>query len=750
MNCRREGATGRSLPLVEPKPPLVGLGWCSGDVGHRVAGMMTTRLRAAVVLATLSIGTVPTLAAAQFRVPPRTGALTVDGRITDAEWTGAERLTLDHQVLPGDNVPPSEQTTVMMAHDADHLYLAIRARDSDAAGIRGRVVRRDDLSSEDSITVHLDTFNDRRRAYVFIVNPLGIQGDGLYTEGTTIGRDFAGNVDATWDGVWRSAGRITDDGYEVEIAIPFRTLRFGGGATRTWGLHVQRWIARKAERVSWQPQSREATSLLTQMGALTGLDTIRVQRPLDLLPSVTASAVTAPGASGSATTRSSDPGLTATWQVTPNAAVSAAINPDFSQVEADVPQIEVNQRFPLFYAEKRPFFLEGGQYFRSPGALTFVNTRQIVDPDWGIRAAGKRGSDTVAALSARDRGGAHFNIARYQRDLGANSTLGTFLTERRDAGAINRVLAIDGQVRFSKQTIGFQGGRSTTETLGGEATHGTATYVWYDFAGRHWRLFLNDQHVSAGYRTSAGFARQTGFRSNSAHFSREWQALRSTWWVTARPFLVTAYARTLTGRTDGTYIDPGVDVSFARNIELYTYVSRRRDYFGGRTLDGLTYYGSLDVGAWKTVVPGASVRVGRSAVFDPVRPTVGPSHDISLRATLAPNDRLNQTLSYQHLRVEDPNWGQTLVEQRLFRSRTNVQLTRFHALRAIVEFNTRSRQLGLSGLYSFTPRPNTSVYLGYSDLLTDLGVNPRGHTRDGFDRLQRTLFVKVAFGWRVE
>lgn len=310
----------------------------------------------------------------------------IDGRIHDAEWQGARTFTLDHQVLPGDNTRPTEDTTVLVAYTTDHLLLAIRATDSDAAG-----------------------------------------------------------------------------GYEVEIAIPFRSLRFAGGDVRTWGLHVQRWIARKAERISWQPQSREATSLLTQMGTLTGLSAIRTQRPLDLIPTLTASAVTIPAPDDTRTTREASPGVTATWQVTPNAAISAAVNPDFSQVEADVPQIDVNQRFPPFYAEKRPFFLEGGQYFRSPGALTFVNTRQIVDPDWGVRLAGKVGSNTVAALSARDRNGAVFHLARYQRDLGANSTIGAFLTERRLAGSVNRVLALDGQIRFSKQTIGFQAGRSTTD-----------------------------------------------------------------------------------------------------------------------------------------------------------------------------------------------------------------------------------------------------------------------------------------------
>jgi hypothetical protein len=163
---------------------------------------------------------------------PRIAAPVIDGVLGDAEWRGALVLSLDHQTEPGDNTAPSERTQVWLGYDGSHLYVAVRAWDSDPAAIRGRVARRDNISRDDRVTLHLDTFNDRRRAYVFAFNPLGIQADGLYTEGTTIGRNWEGNVDLTWDGVLASQGRIVEDGWTVEAAIPFRTLRYAAGADR--------------------------------------------------------------------------------------------------------------------------------------------------------------------------------------------------------------------------------------------------------------------------------------------------------------------------------------------------------------------------------------------------------------------------------------------------------------------------------------------------------------------------------------
>jgi hypothetical protein len=687
----------------------------------------------------------------------------VDGVIAPGEWEGAGRVDLRYQVQPGDNAPPSERTEVLLAADATHLFVAFQAFDSEPASVRARVSRRDDVFQDDYVTVHLDTFDDRRRAYVFHFNPVGIQSDGIYNEGRAVGRDWAANVDASWDGVLVSKGVVNGEGYVVEAAIPFATLRYQAGPGRAFGLHLSRWISRKAEIVHWRPISRDASSLLVQMGRLTGLEGIGRGRTLDLIPEAVGS-VTDTQQPGGAEDRDADgePGLTATWALTPNMTLAGAANPDFSQIEADVPQIDVNQRFPLFYPEKRPFFLEGDQYFRSPGALTFVNTRQIVDPDWGVKLAGKTGRQSVGLLAASDKapgerpvGGtlapgenALFGIARYQRDLFRNSTWGGFATTRRFAGSSNTVLATDGQLRSRVSVLGFQLARSWTSEPGRDTREGSATYVWYEWQGRHLRIFVNDQRMTEGYASQTGFVRRTGFRSNSANLGWEFQPDSATWWVKVRPFVVIRRLVTSAGLLDESYVDPGFDLTLARNITFYVYHSFHTDSFGGREYGYDFNVIDSKVRAFKRVALDWRVQWGEGVNFDPARTLVGDALDWRFTLTLKPNDRWSTEVLWLKSRLLEKKTGEPLFDQDIARLRTAFQFTRDHGARFIGEYDTRSRRLSLSLLYSHTPRPNTAVYLGYGDLLYE-GLDPIELTpRPGWNRLRQQLFLKVSYGFR--
>ncbi len=698
-----------------------------------------------------SIVTIPRL------LPP-----SIDGVLSTDEWATAAVITLDYQTQPGDNVPPSERTEVRLGYDVEHLFLAVRAWDSDATSIRARVTRRDDIAGDDYVTIHLDTYDDRRRAYVFAFNPLGIQSDGIYNEGVSTGRNFDANVDRTWDGLLRSKGAVTEDGFVIEAAIPFSTLRFAAGADRPWGLHVQRWIARKAENVSWRPLSREAASLLTQMGGIAGLREVRGQQRLELQPTLISS-LTSERRAGDRFVRlgDADPGLTANFAVTPNMALAGTLNPDFSQIEADVPQIEVNQRFPLFYPEKRPFFYEGGQFFRSPGALNFVNTRQIVDPDWGAKLTGKVGGNTVGAIVASDAApglqlppsnakyedNASFLIGRYQRDFLANSTIGGFVTDRRFAGDRNTVFAVDGQIRLPLNTIGFQAAGSST-TFGPANEVGSATYVWYDHVGRHFRLFVNDLRITDDYDSDVGFVRRAGFRANSTTIGYELQSDSGRWWVRARPFVVARYLKTAVGLVDESYVDPGLDLTLARDVRLYTYYSFHQDAFAGREYPYQFYVADFTVNTLRRLTVAGRVQFGEAVNFDPARTLVGRNLDSSVTLTFKPDDRLNSEWLYLMSRLRHPASDEELFEQQVIRNRTNYQFTRDHASRVIAEYNTLSRRVSVSLLYSYTPRPTTAIYVGYGDLLLN-GVDPfDARARDGLYRIRSTFFLKLAVAWR--
>jgi hypothetical protein len=308
----------------------------------------------------MTAGARPSVRIGRATAPPK-----IDGVMSEGEWDGASKFELTFQIYPeADDTRASEATHAFVLYNREHLYIAFHAFDSTPTAIRAPLSKRDNIDADDYVSIFLDTYHDKERAYYLSVSAAGVQQDGIYTE--------AAGSDAKWDGIFESQARRTSEGYIVEMAIPFKTLRFKAGKNATWGLLLRRWIPRKSERVSWTRFSRDQNSRLAQAGTLNGLDEIYSGRSIDVIPTVTASQtstreadVSAPDGARLSTVNRIDPGLTVIYSVAPNATISASINPDFSQVEADVPQISINQRFPLSFPEKRPFFLEGSEFFNA-------------------------------------------------------------------------------------------------------------------------------------------------------------------------------------------------------------------------------------------------------------------------------------------------------------------------------------------------------------------------------------------------
>lgn len=701
------------------------------------------------------------IAAGRLVSPP-----VIDGDVSADEWAGATLVTLDHQVQPGDNAPPSERTEVRIGYDDTHLHIAFHAFDSDPAGIRGRVSRRDAVFADDYVGLYLDTFNDRRRAYVIYLNPLGIQADGIITGGNY--GETAQIADLTWDGLFSSRGRVGADGYVVELAIPFKSLRYGVGEPHAWGLHLQRWVARKAERIHWQPISRDQSEFLLQMGTLTDLRGIGGQRLLDVIPTITGSvSERAEPSSGRlpadvTTSRLFDLGLSANYTLTPGLTLSGTLNPDFSQIEADVPQIDVNQRFALFYPELRPFFLEGGEVFRSAGLRQFVNTRQIIDPDWGVKLTGKAGRQQVGLLVASDRApglqvmsptapghrdNATFIVGRVRRDIGQASRAGLFVTDRRWGGGSNSVLALDGEARFRQvNTIGYQVGVSRTRAPGGAVASGSTSYAWHEHRGRHLRLFTRGYHTSPDYDTLAGFQRRSGTYGAGGNYGWEVQSDRDTWWVSIRPFVVPQLLKTWNdGRIDESFVDPGIDVRLARNISVYTYWSWSQDTFAGRPLAHQAGAVNYQVETFKTVTFSGNLRIGEGPFFDAANPRVGRRLSLNQTLRVQPGPNLSSSLLLLIDRVREANDHRVLVSQTILRNRTTYQFSRALSARTLVDYDSARRRLGLSLLAAWEPRPNTAVFVGYNDLLSRL---PGERDMLAAGRLSRTVFFKISYGYR--
>ncbi|MEZ4585626.1 MAG: DUF5916 domain-containing protein [Gemmatimonadales bacterium] len=464
--------------------------------------------------------------------PPRVEATAVvDGVLDEPVWSRAARLTGFSQYQPVDGRPAEEPTEVLVWYAPDAIYFGIRARELHGNVVRATEANRDNIGSEDQIQILLDTYNDRRLAFLFGVNPLGVQQDGTRSDnfgGGAGGRfqggggvgainPLEGNVDLNPDFIFDSKGRLVEGGYEVEIRIPFKSLRYQEGREQTWGINVLRRVQHSGFQDSWTPAVRANASFLGQSGALVGLRDLHRGLVLEVTPTAVGRADGSRASDGSWDYDASrDVGADVRWGIKQNLSLNGTVNPDFSQVEADVGQVVLNERFALFFPEKRPFFLDGLELFDTPNQLIY--TRRIVDPKAGVKLAGKIGSANVGTLIAADNEALSatgsdtpiFGIARVRRDLGRNSTLGGVFTTRESGSDYSRLVGGDLRLYHSKlYFVELQAVQSWTADQSG-ARSGPLFQATWDRTGRTWGFHYNVQAVAPEFEAAAGFVNRTG------------------------------------------------------------------------------------------------------------------------------------------------------------------------------------------------------------------------------------------------
>ena len=441
-------------------------------------------------------------------IPRLESMIEVDGILDESAWSQATRLTGFSQYQPVDGRPAEEETEVLVWYAPDAIHFGIIAHDRSPSSIRATVADRDNIDNEDHVVIDLDTFHDRRRAFFFGVNPLGVQTDGVRSEGAgQVSSLIPGSVDKNPDFTWDSKGRVTDRGYEIEIRIPFKSLRYRGSGPQTWGLNVTRVVQRTGYTDTWTDVRRANASFLGQEGAIGGLHDLRHGVTIEAQPFIAATANgSRNGVSGRFVRDDIDPDAGLNLRLGFSSfAIDATANPDFSQVESDEGQVTVNERFALFFPEKRPFFLEGIELFGSP--QTLVYTRRIVNPKGGAKLTGKFGQLGVAHLTAVDQTDtqdAWFNITRLRRDFGRNSIAGVTFTNRDQGAAHNRVLAGDFRYVWGLYFAQFQYGRSWTS----DGTGSRNAPIWqaeYDRTGRTWGFNYLLSGVGEGFDAQAGF-----------------------------------------------------------------------------------------------------------------------------------------------------------------------------------------------------------------------------------------------------
>jgi hypothetical protein len=468
------------------------------------------------------------------RIPTVTSKVKIDGILNEKVWEEALLLELNYEVEPGENIKPPVKTEVFLIYNPTHLYVAFRAYDPNPAQIRARVTDRDNIWEDDHVGIVLDTFNDTRRTFNFYCNPLGVQAEQV------VGAKGGGSQ---WDAIWKSAGRINDEGYIVEMAIPFSSLRFQRQkADQTWRIDAIRSYPRNVVHlVGLFPRDRDNNCYMCQAREIIGFGGIRSGKNIELDPTLSAVLTqereSFPDGKFKKKASKLDPGLSAQWGFTPNLTLSLAINPDFSNVEADAYQLDINTQFSLFYPEKRPFFLESLSLFRTN--FITIYTRNIADPNWGIKLAGKEGANAIAFFSVQDNitnflfPGSQVSqtasrnmknlstVLRYRRDIGQLSTVGFVVTDREGGDYYSRLLGIDGDIWFSKKDrFSFQYYSSWTrypEDLAVEFNQpdgvlkGSAANLSYRHNAEHIGLFVDYHRFTPNFRSDLGYMPQTDY-----------------------------------------------------------------------------------------------------------------------------------------------------------------------------------------------------------------------------------------------
>lgn len=501
--------------------------------------------------------------------PPRVDArIQVDGVLDEPVWAQAARLTGFSSYYPTDDRPAQDSTEVLVWYSATAINFGVRAY-APAPDVRATLATRDHVSLDDDVIIFLSTFNDKRQAFLFGANPLGVQVDGMltdaqstvgivqgFTDGLQGGRPLA---ELSPDFVFQSKGRVTPWGFEVEFSIPFKSLRFQNTAEQTWGINVERTHRATGAVSIWAPTRRAAASYLAQAGTLTGLKDLHRGLVLDVTPVVTSSVAGAPDQAGDWAYRGGRPrvGADVRWGVTPDLTANGTIRPDFSQVEADAGQIAYDPRSALFFPEKRPFFLDGSEVFET--AKSLVYTRRIVEPVAATKLSGKVSGTSLGLLAAVDDRAQSatgdnpvFAIGRIQRDIGGSSKVGMLYTGRFDGPATNHVLAGDGHLTFGgKTTLDVLAGASRTRSPTG-TRDGSVWDAALQISGRRFSFRYVTDGISNDFDPQAGFVGRRGVANirttNQVTFYGKPGALFERFSFDASPYITWRYDDLVHGR----------------------------------------------------------------------------------------------------------------------------------------------------------------------------------------------------------
>ncbi len=695
----------------------------------------------------------------KFPSPPK-----IDGKLENPLWEKGAVLEAFTQYEPQEGTDPSEKTIAYLGYDHKNLYIALRCYDSNPKAIRACLTQRDNVQGDDEVTIYLDTFNDKKRAFAFLANPCGVQSDGIYLETQRRGRGRGGGpdrIDKNWDTFFLTDAYIDEEGYTVEMAIPFKSLRFPNTQTQLWGLQIKRNIRRKNEEIYWYPRSRDVNGFLVQSGTLTIDGNLEKGKNFEVMPVFT-------GLQERNEKFDPEGGINFKYGITSDLTADITYNPDFSQVEADMPQIDVNQRYALYYPEKRPFFLEGTDHFDTPFELVY--TRKIIDPQWGGKLTGKIGKTTLGFLTTYDLNAPDIkispededddeeikrrslvNVFRLRQDLFSESYVGFILADKEMGDSwnnitqnFNRVGGLDGHFkflnnyRFSFQVVGSQ------SKVGPEKTDLVPAMMFnLDRRGRHLSFSANYRHIPPDFEASLGFFRRKDIRSFNSRLS--YAILPQTnFIVDIRPSI--EYRR----------IYDFDDILTDEEWELRVFMSGWRGSYvwvnfstGLERYEGIEFYknsfrSSFSSEPFSWLSGNVSFSLGDGIYYgdDEEDPYLGYKTSKGSRLTLRPLTNFRLHYNFRNDNFYRSKGGEKVYTVNIISQRITYQISRTLSLRLITDYNSYHKEIFNSLLFSYELRPGTVFYVGVDD----------NQERDdsGIWRIQgRFFFIKFSYWWRI-
>jgi len=699
------------------------------------------------------------------------------GRLSDPHWSLAPTVECPYEVQPGENTPATQRTYVKILYNPRFIYFAFICSDSAPSAIRAHISDRDNVWADDFVFVAIDTYEDNQRAYEFVANPFGIQGDLMRT---------GNNEDASWDAVWYSKGTVNDTGYVVEIAVPFKSIHFPSAQRQDWTIALIRNFPRASrQQFSWTPFDRNDPCSICQGGSLLGLQDLESTGTLELLPY-------AMGFEAGNLNNTDDPtsqfsngkvsgrvGGGIKFSPNPSLFAEAVINPDFSQVESDATQISVNSSYAIYYPEKRPFFLDGADIFNTQ--LTDFYSRMINNPLGAAKLIEKSDGLTIAYLSALDRNSpftiageegsssvetslqSYSNILRAKYDFGKQSFIGALGTARNFSDAHGYTGGVDwnlyfdpnysirGQILASNtkevndSTIftddSYFGSTKYTPTFDGQTYSGTALYTQFRRDARDYNVYLTYQDISPTFQAENGFITGNDLRTLDLQNMYNFYPLHSIidqgqLWMENNLQFDYDNARKQRWTVAGIYLQ----FKSQTNINLL-YVPYNEELYHSVRFNKINR-GEIQINSNPSTYLSLSTDIALGKFIDRDSAMTGHGHNISVSATVKPTSQLELDLSYSRSRLSDVVTQELFYDGYIARFTGIYQFSSDVFFRLIGQYDEFSKAVEIDPLLSYKLNPFTICYAGSTHDLSDFG------SPYGFEQTQRQFFIKVQYLWR--